>query len=99
MKNSIAVKVYYIITGIIAVLSVFSWLGTLVSIANMDMLGTRAVQTVAVSAMALAGTYCISYIASLLITYLKKKMNFWSFLPLIHIVVWVIFLVLWLVME
>lgn len=54
---------------------------------------------VAVITMLLAGTYLVTYIFSLVKTLKNKKLSVKSFLPMLHIIVFWIFFVLWIWLE
>jgi len=81
-------------------ISLFSWIGTIISVANIGMTDwssfSESIQgLVALITMLLAGTYLVTFIISLVITLKAKKISLLSFLPLMHIILFGIFLGVW----
>lgn len=95
MKNKFAVILLYIFQGIPIPFSLISILGSVISLANIGMAGSTVVAIVSFLAMFLAGTYTITYVVSLVITIIKKKVAFCSFLPMLHFLAAVFFFLLW----
>lgn len=94
--RKILVILLFILFALPIPLSLISWIGTIISVANMSMINWSILSEclqgiVAVIAMLLAGTYLVSYIISLCATWKNKKITIISFLPLFHIVLFSIF--------
>ncbi len=101
MKKALCV-LYYIIMALPIPVSMVTWIGTIMSVANigeMDMEGASFLGIisafVAIWSMLLAGTYLISYVISLIRMIIVKKVTFSMFLPIIHIVITGIFMFVW----
>ena len=91
MKKTMCI-LYYIIMALPIPVSMLTWIGTIISIANIGATGGEGVpgyfhRLVAVLSMLLAGTYIIPYVFSLIRMIMVKKITFSMFLPIIHIVV------------
>ncbi len=95
MKHKFWAVLLYVLQGIPIPFSLISILGSIISLANIGMAGSTALAIISILAMFFTGTYIITYIVSLAITIIKKKVKFYSFLPLIHAVVAGLFLFLW----
>ena len=84
--------------------SMITWIGTLISAANIDMMGGDGIigavhRFVATLAMILAGTYLIPYVYSLSRVVKFKKVTFSMFLPIIHIVLTGICMYTWICFD
>lgn len=97
-------KKYFIIMYIIYALpipfSLITWIGTIISVADLGMVDwkifSELIQSViALVTMLLAGLYPVSYIISLIKTRNSKKFSLFSFLPIIHIILFVVFFFFW----
>ena len=82
-------------------LSMVTWIGTIISVADIGMTDTSTfsewIQTiVALITMLLAGTYLITYIVALVLSWKKQKLTVLSFLPLMHIALFGICLSVWM---
>ena len=95
MKNETGCIVLYSLLGIPAVISVLSWFGPLVSLANIGMMANDTVVALAKVTMLLFGTYVFTYAYSLYKTIQNKKLTFSSFLPVIHMALVAVFMFLW----
>ena len=95
MKNKSKVIILYIIQALPIPFSLVSIIGTIISLANIGMAESVFQAIVSILAMVLAGTYIITYIISLIITSTKKKIKFYSFLPVVHMIVAIACFVLW----
>ena len=95
MKNKTAIIILYVALGIPVPTSVISWLGSLISLANIRAMSSELAAAFAVITMLLAGTYVITYAVSLSTTIKKQKLNIYSFMPVIHIALTVLFSCLW----
>ena len=86
----------YIILGLPLPLSAASILASVMSFAsfyNTDV--PQAIIVVAIIAMVLTAIYIIPYEVSVFLTIWKKRINFFTFLPIIHLVLTGIFIFLW----
>ena len=95
MKNKSKTIILYTIQALPIPFSLVSIIGTIISLANIDMSDSVFKAVISILAMALAGTYIITYIISCIITLTKKKIEFYSFLPVVNLSVAILFLVLW----
>lgn len=80
--------------------SMITWIGTLISVANIGATGGEGIfgtiyEIVALLAMLFAGTYLISYVISFIRMMKIKKVTFFMFLPVLHIVITCIFMWGW----
>ena len=101
------VKNYQIVTVFLFILlalpipvSVVSWIGTIMAVANIGMTnwakpGESLQGIVALMTMVLAGTYLFTYSFSLIKTRASKKLSLVSFLPIAHLLLTVAFMFLW----
>ena len=92
--------VYYIIMALPIPLSMITWLGTLISLANIGATGGEGIvgiihELVALLSMLSAGTYLIPYIFSLIRMITVKKVTFSMFLPIIHIAITCVLMYAW----
>lgn len=93
-------KVMYLILALPIPLSLITWLGTIMSIANFGMLDLTNMKVlittiVSITAMLLAGTYPATYAFSLYKTLKNKKLNCLSFFPVFHIILTLFVFQLW----
>ena len=107
MMRGFDVKKYQIFTVFLFILlalpipvSLVSWIGTVISIANIGMTdwakpGESLQGIVALITMLLAGTYLFTYSFSLIKTRSARKISFVSFLPILHLLLTVAFMFLW----
>jgi len=99
MKKTMCV-LYYILMALPIPISMITWIGTLISVANIGATGGEGLigtihELVALLSMLLAGTYLIPYVFSLIRMCKIKKVTFSMFLPVIHILVTCIFIWGW----
>ena len=99
MKKALCV-LYYILMALPIPVSMITWIGTLISVANIGATGGEGIlgtihELVALLSMLLAGTYLITYVFSLIRMCKMKKVTFSTFLPVIHILVTCIFIWGW----
>ena len=99
MKKALCV-LYYILMALPIPISMITWIGTLISVANIGATGGEGLigtihELVALLSMLLAGTYLIPYVFSLIRMCKIKKVTFSMFLPVIHILVTCIFIWGW----
>lgn len=83
-------------------LSLITILGSLISLANIGMTAEQySPWTVvcAVVTMVLAGTYVVPYIAAAVVTAVRKRLGWVSFLPALHLLVTAVFCVMWVMSE
>lgn len=101
MKNKKIIWLIFIIQAIPIPLSLITIIGSIISLANITILVEESILLAlsATMAMLLAGTYTITYAISLKRTIDCKKIAFVSFLPLLHILLFAVFLKLWVVTE
>ncbi len=91
MKKTMCV-IYYILMALPIPVSMITWIGTLISVANIGATGGEGVlgtihEFVALLSMLLAGTYLISYVVSLIRMVMVRKVTFSMFLPILHIII------------
>ncbi|MBQ6998709.1 MAG: hypothetical protein IJN62_02870 [Clostridia bacterium] len=99
MKKTLCV-VYYILMALPIPVSMITWIGTLISVANINMMGGEGIigtihRLVASLSMLLAGTYLIPYVYSLIRMDKVRKVTFSMFLPIIHIVITGVCMYIW----
>ena len=101
MKNKAMMWVVMILQALPIPISLITILGTIISLANIGVMIEQSffVAVVATISMMLAGTYSLTYLFSAIKTFTKKRISFISFLPTLHIVVTVVFMVLWIINE
>jgi len=101
MKNRKIIWTMFIIQAIPIPISLVSIIGSLVSFANISILVEKSMllATAATLTMFFAGTYTVTYFLSLIKTVNSKKINFISFLPVLHILLFVLFSGLWVIFE
>jgi len=99
MKKTMCV-LYYILMALPIPISMITWIGTLISVANIGATGGEGLigtihELVALLSMLLAGTYLIPYVFSLIRMCKIRKVTFSMFLPVLHIVLTCIFIWGW----
>ena len=101
MKKKIALWALTIVQAIPVPISLITILGSIISLANIGLVMEHSVllALVSVEAMMLAGTYTLSYILSVVLTFSKGKISLVSFLPLFHLIATGIFFALWVLLE
>ena len=104
MKNKKTIICMYIILALPIPISLLTWIGTMVSIANIGMIkadnaGVLITTIVSLSAMILAGIYPATYGISLFRTLRNRRLKLVSFLPIIHILLIAILILLWSLCE
>lgn len=100
-EHKTSIVILFIFFALPTPLSLISWIGTLISVANIGMTNwsefSQCIQgLVALITMLLAGTYLVTYIISLGATLKNKKISLISFLPMLHIVLFSIFFAVWM---
>ena len=100
MKNKALTIILFVFFAIPIPFSLVSWIGTIISVANFGMLsfskfGEVLKGIIALITMLLAGTYLITYIFSIIQTLNNKTISKISFLPLLHIVLFVFSVCVW----
>ena len=101
MKNKALIWTVTVIQALPVPISLITILGSIISLANIGMLSDQSFLLAfsAVFSMLLAGTYSITYIASTINTFHRKKLSIISFLPIAHIIITLVFLVMWISLE
>ena len=101
MKNKVMIWVVMILQALPIPISLVTILGSIISLANISIMIEQSlfVAIVATTSMILAGTYSLTYLFSAIKTFANKRISFVSFLPIIHIVVTVVFMILWIINE
>ena len=101
MKNKVMMWVVMILLALPIPISLITILGSIISLANIGAMIEQSsfVAVVATIFMILAGTYSLTYIFSAAKTFSKKRISLISFLPIVHIIVAVVFMVLWIINE
>ena len=101
MKNKVMMWVVMILLALPIPISLITILGSIISLANIGVMIEQSsfVVVVATIFMILAGTYTLTYIFSAVKTFSKKRISLISFLPIVHIIVTVVFMVLWIINE
>ncbi len=101
MKNKVMMWAVMIFQALPIPISLITILGSIISLANIGVMIEQSlfVAVVATISMILAGTYSLTYLFSAVKTFAKKRISFISFLPIIHIIVTVVFMVLWIINE
>ena len=99
MKKTLCV-LYYMLMALPIPISMITWIGTLISVANIGATGGEGIlgtihELVALLSMLLAGTYLIPYFISLIRMCKIRKLTFSMFLPVLHIVLTCIFIWGW----
>lgn len=94
MKNKTLFIFLYVVLGLAVPFSLISWLGTIITVANIEMFSSVIVQLLMVITMLLAGTYFITYCFCLSKTIKKKSLSIISFAPIFHIFITVLFYLL-----
>ena len=101
MKNKALIWTVTVIQALPVPISLITILGSIISLANIGMLSDQSFLLAfsAVFSMLLAGTYSITYIASTINTFHRKKLSIISFLPIAHIIITLVFFVMWISLE
>lgn len=99
-RSSFAAKLLFFILAIPLPLSALSWIGTLISLGSfwsVDWSHPASAKSAvfALAAMLLAGTYPITYRIALRRTRIYDCLNWVSFLPLLHIVLFLCAFMAW----
>jgi hypothetical protein len=103
-EHKIFIIILFIFLALPIPFSLLSWLGTLLSIANISMVDwsefSQCIQgIIALITMLLAGTYLITYAISLEAIISTKKVSIISFLPILHIILFSSFLGVWMLLN
>ena len=101
MKNKALIWTVTVIQALPVPISLITILGSIISLANIGMLSDQSflLAFAAVFSMLLAGTYSITYIASAINTFHKKELSLISFLPIVHIIITLVFFIIWISLE
>jgi len=101
MKNKALIWTVTVIQALPVPISLITILGSVISLANIGMLLEQSslLAFAAVFSMLLSGTYFITYIASTINTFHKKKLSIISFLPIVHIIITLVFFMIWISLE
>ena len=101
MKNKVMIWIVMIFQALPIPISLITILGSIISLANISVMIEQSlfVAIVAAISMILAGTYSLTYLFSAIKTFANKRISFVSVLPIIHIVVTVVFMILWIINE
>ena len=101
MKNKALIWTVTVIQALPVPISLITILGSIISLANIGMLSDQSflLAIATVLSMLLAGTYSITYIASTINTFHKKKLSLISFLPIVHIIITLVFFIIWISLE
>ena len=101
MKNKALIWTVTVIQALPVPISLITILGSVISLANIGMLSNQSflLAIAAVLSMFLAGTYSITYIASTINTFHKKKLSIINFLPIVHIIITLVFFTMWISLE
>ena len=101
MNNKVLIWTVTVIQALPLPVSLVTIIGSMISLANIGMLFDYSflLAISSVLSMFLAGTYSITYIASTINTFRKKKLSFISFLPIVHITITLVFFVMWISLE
>ena len=86
MKNKSLLIILYSILALPIPFSLLSWIGTLITVANMGEVSSVWAKIISVSAMVAVGIYPVTYGICLGFTVKKKRLGFLGWLPLLHIV-------------
>lgn len=95
MKNKALVIILFILQALPIPISLISILGSIISIANIGMADDFFDTIIPIVTMILAATYTIPYIISLLLTIKNKKVHIYSFIPIVHLLITLLFCFLW----
>ena len=101
MRNKTIMWVVMILQALPIPISLITILGSIISLANIGVVVEQSLFVAVVAAifMILAGTYSLTYLFSAIKTFTKKRISFISLLPIVHIVVTVVFMVLWIIND
>ncbi len=95
MKNKAWITILFIFQALPIPISLISILGSIISIANIGMAESFLEMIIPIIAMLLAASYTISYIISLRFTRKNKRLHIYSFIPIMHLALAMLFFVLW----
>lgn len=95
MKNKVFVIILFTFQALPIPISLISILGSIISIANIGMAENCFGIVIPIITMFLAATYTIPYVISLLLTIKNKKIHIYSFIPIMHLVLTILFFFLW----
>jgi len=95
MKNKGILIAIFIILALPIPISLITILGSIVSFANIGEMGSVFEAVVASLAMFFSGTYTVTYIASLILAICKPRLKISALLPIIHIILAIMFIMLW----
>ena len=101
MNNKPAIWIVTILQALPVPISLFTVLGSVISLANIGMLydASALLAIVAALAMIFAGIYSEIFAVSTFITIFKRKLNVISFLPTVHIIITLALFVAWISLE
>lgn len=99
-ERNVAIITLFIFFALPIPISLVSWIGTIISVADIGMMNLSKVSDyiqllVGLITMLIAGTYLGTYIISLNKTLKNKKISLISFLPMLHIILFIIFIAMW----
>lgn len=95
MKNKALIIILFAFQALPIPISLISILGSIISIANIGMAENYFDVVIPIVTMFLAATYTIPYVISLLLTIKNKKIHIYSFIPIMHLVLTILFFFLW----
>ncbi|MCL2491767.1 MAG: hypothetical protein FWE87_03345 [Coriobacteriia bacterium] len=102
-RKTLPIIVVFLLLALPIPLSMGSWLATIMSIGNLNMTdwsapGAVLSGIVSFTTYFIAGTYLVTFFASLIYSWRKKKLSWVSFMPLAHVVLFIVMfqLTLWL---
>ncbi len=95
MKNKAWITILFIFQALPIPISLMSTVGSIISIANIGMEESFLEMIISIIAMLLLATYTIPYIIVLLLTIKNKKIHIYSFVPIMHSALTMLFFVLW----
>ncbi len=95
MKNKAWITFLFIFQALPIPISLISILPSIISIANIGMAESSLKMIIPIIAMLLAATYTISYIISWNFTNKNKKIHIYSFIPMMHLALTIVFFVFW----
>lgn len=101
MKNKPAIWIVTILQALPVPISLFTILGSIISLANIGVLydASPILALVSVLFMVFAAIYPEIFAASTFITFFKKKLSVISFLPTLHIIITLVLFVAWISLE
>ena len=101
MKNKPAIWIVTILQALPVPISLFTILGSIISLANIGVLydASPFLALVSVLFMVFAAIYPEIFAASTFITFFKKKLSVISFLPALHMIITLALFVAWISLE